>query len=139
MSDEFFRVIEHIVPCQHVREYLGAIKSQKDDALHLAVKQYIPRGPPLDDARGVTIIGAHANGFLKVMINHINDWTCQLLIFIPVQEAYEPLWDDLLVSCRARGVHIRGIWMADISNQGASGVLNEQIQGDDRMHLQFLK
>jgi hypothetical protein len=27
---------------------------------------------------------------------------------------------------------IRGIWIADCSHLGASGVLNENIQGDDR-------
>jgi len=29
-------------------------------------------------------------------------------------------------------VNIRGIWIADMSHQGASGILNEKTQGDDR-------
>lgn len=48
------------------------------------------------------------------------------------QEVYEPFWDDLLDASKAHGFEIRGIWAADVSNQGASGVLNESVQGDDR-------
>ena len=47
---------------------------------------------------------------------------------------YEPLWDRILCnSQKSNSFKIRGIWMADMSNQGASGVLNEDVQGDDRM------
>ena len=45
------------------------------------------------------------------------------------QENYEPLWDDLYLATKAR---VRAIWFADSSHQGASGVLNEDLQGDDR-------
>lgn len=45
------------------------------------------------------------------------------------QETYEPLWDDFY---DVFGHKIRAIWIADSSHQGASGVLNEDIQGDDR-------
>lgn len=48
------------------------------------------------------------------------------------QEVYEPLWNDLLDASESHGFEIRGIWAADTSNQGASGVLNESVQGDDR-------
>lgn len=46
------------------------------------------------------------------------------------KETYEPLWEEL--NARVKG-HIRGIWIADCSHQGASGVLNENVLGDDRM------
>ena len=32
------------------------------------------------------------------------------------------------------GIRIRSIWIADMWNQGQSGVLNEKIMGNDRMH-----
>lgn len=50
------------------------------------------------------------------------------------QEAYEPLWGELLQLSQKNGFTIRGIWIADMSNHGASGVLNEHAQGDDREH-----
>jgi hypothetical protein len=31
---------------------------------------------------------------------------------------------------KKNSVPLRAIWIADLSNQGASGVLNEDIQGD---------
>ena len=45
------------------------------------------------------------------------------------KETYEPLWDDL---CKTLNCKIGAIWIADSSHQGASGVLNERVQGDDR-------
>lgn len=50
-------------------------------------------------------------------------------MLITLQETYEPLWDDLY---KASDLKIRAIWIADSSHQGASGVLNESLQGDDR-------
>lgn len=35
------------------------------------------------------------------------------------------------------GIRIRSIWIADMWNQGQSGVLNEKIMGNDRMHPSF--
>jgi hypothetical protein len=49
-----------------------------------------------------------------------------------MQELYEPLWDDMYESLKAKGVGIRGIWIADVAHQGASGVLNEKKLGNDR-------
>jgi hypothetical protein len=67
MSAHLFRVENHIVPCQHIREYPRATAGEQEAVLHLAAKQYIP----LDNLRprpgDVTIIGAHANGFPKVV------------------------------------------------------------------------
>lgn len=48
------------------------------------------------------------------------------------QEIYEPLWDEILHRSKQNGFAIRSIWVADVSHQGASGVLNEYIQGNDR-------
>lgn len=50
-------------------------------------------------------------------------------MLITPQETYEPLWDDLY---KAFDLKIRAIWIADSSHQGASGVLKESLQGDDR-------
>ncbi len=108
MSIPSFRVTEHVIPCQHIREYPHAVKSEPA-VLKLAIKEY----RPLDNINvapgSVTIIATHANGLPK--------------------ETYEPLWDDLHRAFRGK---IRAIWVADCSHQGASGVLNESIQGDDR-------
>jgi hypothetical protein len=49
------------------------------------------------------------------------------------QELYEPLWEDLHSRSKQHGFRIRGIWIADLANQGASGILNEQLLGNDRM------
>ena len=50
-----------------------------------------------------------------------------------MQELYEPLWDELYGRLKANGVHIQSIWIADVAHEGASGVLNEQKLGNDRM------
>ncbi|KAG8529643.1 uncharacterized protein KY384_005124 [Bacidia gigantensis] len=111
MSQNTFQVLEHVIPCQYVREYPNAIK-YKNAQLRLAIKEYKPLGIAKFSPNAVTIIAAHANGFPK--------------------ECYEPLFEDLLRSSRGR---IRSIWIADASHQGASGVLNEDIQGDERLAL----
>jgi hypothetical protein len=61
-----FHVIEHIVPCQHIREYPGATINGQADGLQLAVKQYIPLDNPNPEPGDVTILAAHGNGFPKV-------------------------------------------------------------------------
>ena len=109
MSTTYFSSTEHTIPCQYIREYPNAVKSD-DVALKLVVKEYRPLDPATENApNAVTIIAAHGNGFPK--------------------ETYEPLFDDLCELLRGK---IRSIWIADCSNQGASGLLNEEIQGDDR-------
>ena len=53
-----------------------------------------------------------------------------------MQELYEPLWEDLQQLLAERGRRIRSIWIADTSNQGASGLLNGDSKYDDSMiHL----
>ncbi|PYI34276.1 toxin biosynthesis protein [Aspergillus indologenus CBS 114.80] len=101
-----FKIIEHTIPCSSICEYHHAVKTAKP--LQLAIKKYIPfnnLNPSRDD---ISIIAGHANGIPK--------------------ECYEPLWDELLRTFNGR---IKAIWFADCSNQGTSGVLNEDNLGDD--------
>ncbi|KAL3480180.1 Alpha/beta hydrolase family-domain-containing protein [Aspergillus californicus] len=106
-----FKIVEHVLDGQHIREYPQSIKGRQETPLKLSIKQYTPLDQPVpipDNA--VTIIGAPGNGFPK--------------------EIYEPLWEDLYRQLQRQSVPLRGIWVADVSNQGASGVLNEDVQGD---------
>lgn len=61
-----FRVVEHVAPAQHTRHWPRGAEVGYEDALKLAVKQYIPEGNPNPRSGDVTIIAAHANGFPKV-------------------------------------------------------------------------
>ncbi|KAB8273894.1 Alpha/beta hydrolase family-domain-containing protein [Aspergillus minisclerotigenes] len=106
-----FRVIEHTVRAQHIRDRFGATEPGQANKLRLAVKQYIPKSNEKPSPGDVTIIGAHANGFPK--------------------EMYEPLWDDLEQRMSSLGRRIRSIWIADVAHQGQSSVLNERILGND--------
>ena len=108
MSPSLFRVQEHIIPGQYVREYPGATLENQEDDLFLHVKQYTPLDQSHLQPGAVTIIGAHANGFPK--------------------ELYEPLWDELSRTLRRP---IRNIWIADVVQQGMSGLLNENKLGND--------
>lgn len=45
---------------------------------------------------------------------------------------YEPLWEDLHARSKSNGFKVRGIWIADLAQEGASGVLNEHLLGNDR-------
>ncbi|KAI1178388.1 Alpha/beta hydrolase family-domain-containing protein [Nemania sp. FL0916] len=114
MSSSFpFHIKEHVVPGQHIREWPRATANRQEDVLQLHVKQYIPKDNPSPQPGDVTILGAHANGFPK--------------------ELYEALWQDLYAQSQVaeHRFRIRGIWIADISNQGYSGELNEDKLGDD--------
>ncbi|PYI09745.1 hypothetical protein BO78DRAFT_362200 [Aspergillus sclerotiicarbonarius CBS 121057] len=105
MSPANFSVTDHIIPGCYIREYPGSTVGQEDQ-LHLHVKQYTPLDlPDPVPADAVTIIAAHAVAFPK--------------------ELYEPLWDELLVRSKQANFHIRGIWIADVSDMGMSSVLNE--------------
>ncbi|KAI6890527.1 putative toxin biosynthesis protein [Hortaea werneckii] len=111
-----FQVKTHRFPGQHIRQYPGATRHDEEDVLELEAKQYIPLSNPHPKPGDVTILATHAVSFPK--------------------ELYEPLWDDLLSHTNhsetaAVAFRIRSIWVVDASNQGASGVLNEHIQGDD--------
>lgn len=112
--DDPFEIIEHHVPSSYIREYPRALANSQEDTLTLAVKQYRPRSNPDPlPKHAITIIAAHANGFPK--------------------ELYEPLFAELAATCRSRNppIVIRSIWIADIAHQNASGILNEQLLGDD--------
>lgn len=61
-----FRIVEHVIPSQHIREYPGATANEQEEPLQLAVKQYIPLDNPKPQPGDVTILAAHANGFPKV-------------------------------------------------------------------------
>ncbi|OTB09602.1 hypothetical protein M426DRAFT_82455 [Hypoxylon sp. CI-4A] len=108
-----FTIKEHVIPSQHVREYPRATLRSQEDILYISIKQYIPKDNPNPQPGDVTIIGAHANGFPK--------------------ELYEPLWADLHAQSQSpnSNFRIRSIWIADVTNQGYSGVLNEQTLGND--------
>jgi hypothetical protein len=108
-----FRVIDHRFPCQYVREYPRATSTCQEDVLYLAVKQYVPLSNPKPKPGDVTIIAASANGFPK--------------------ELYEPLWDDLLarITNNPYGWQTRSIWIADVAQQGESGLINGPVLGND--------
>ena len=79
--------------------------------MHLVVKQYVPLDNPNPQPGDITIVGAHACGFPK--------------------ELYEPLWEDVLTRAKSRNLRIRSIWIADLAQQGQSGVLNEELLGNE--------
>lgn len=112
MPSSCFNISEHILSCQYIREYPGATLHNQEDDLKIHIKQYTPKDNSALQPGAVTIIGAHANGFPK--------------------ELYEPLWDDLYQSLKKRGQPIHSIWIADVAQQGTSGVLNEAMLGNDR-------
>jgi len=107
-----FKITEHVIPGQHIREYSRSTKKKQEVILRVAVKHYVPNATPIPvPENAITVIVAHGTGAPK--------------------EVFEPFCEDLCHQLRKRGLHVRGIWMLDCSNQGASGVLNETIQGDD--------
>jgi hypothetical protein len=127
-----FKAIEHVIPGQHIREYPNGTKQRQEDVLQLSIKQYIPlNSPSPPPENSITLIGVHGNGFPKVNLCLCTNQRLERTNAQP-KETYEPLWDDLYLNLQSRNVHIRSIWMADCSNQGASGVLNEHVLGDDR-------
>lgn len=65
-SGDIFRVVEHLVPSQYIREYPAATANDQEEDLYLSVKQYIPLDNPKPQPGDVTIVAAHANGFPKV-------------------------------------------------------------------------
>lgn len=112
MSTEYFECLEHTFVGQHVRHYPRATSTDQEQRLRLSAKQYKPRRHPTEG--GVTILATTALSCAK--------------------ELYEPLWDALYEYCGQddSGLRIRSIWSVDAVNQGASGVLNEHVLGDER-------
>lgn len=72
MSSTLFHIHEHIIPCQHVREYPRATRGKQEDVLYLHVKQYCPQDNPNPQPGDATIIAAHANGFVKVRLSTVS-------------------------------------------------------------------
>lgn len=66
MTSSTFKIIEHVLEGQHIREYAQATAFKQEDALKIAIKQFIPLDNPNPQPGDVTIIGAHANGYPKV-------------------------------------------------------------------------
>jgi hypothetical protein len=66
MSASVFKIKEHTLESQHIRDYPRATAFSQEEVLKLAIKQYIPLDNPNPQPGDVTIIGAHANGFPKV-------------------------------------------------------------------------
>lgn len=138
-----FNTVEHILPGQHIREYVHSINGPQETSIQLAVKQYIPKDrldPVPKDA--ITIIGTHGTGFPKVCIFLAlctrEKELVQHKVLTTKKELYEPLWEDLYAKLKKNSIPLRGIWVADVSNQGASGILNEDIQGDTSMLFNHL-
>lgn len=66
MSTVNFRIKEHTVEGQYIREYRRALLESPEDTVYLSVKQYTPLDGSHRRPGAVTIIGAHANAFPKV-------------------------------------------------------------------------
>ncbi|KAK5128132.1 hypothetical protein LTR08_004186 [Meristemomyces frigidus] len=116
-STPIFTVQTHRFPGQHLRQYPGATRHREEAILYLEAKQYRPLSNPDPQDGDVTILATHATGFPK--------------------ELYEPFFARLLQHSARAGFRIRSIWIADASNQNASGVINEGEQGDDPSSLDY--
>jgi hypothetical protein len=80
-SSSVFKIQEHTIPTAHIREYPRALAGDQEEELKLAIKQYTPRESAAKDDQGVTVIGAHANGFPKVSITLNSRFKPIVLIF----------------------------------------------------------
>ena len=65
MESSPFKITEHVVDCQHIREYARATR-ETNDALKLSVKQYTPESNLNPQPGDVTIIAATSIGSPKV-------------------------------------------------------------------------
>ena len=69
MSTNIFHTKTHVFPGQYIREYPSATLNSQEEPLQLHIKQYIPRDASKAQTGAVTIVAAHANGFIKVGIS----------------------------------------------------------------------
>lgn len=106
-----FNITTYTIPTSHLREYPRATTNglTHPPALKLVINQYTPRSYT-PSAGDLSIIFCHANGFHK--------------------ELYEPFFDDLLEHLQQQHIGVRAIWAPDAVHQGASGLLNESLIGD---------
>ena len=73
-----FRIVEHTIPGQHIREHPHSVQGRQEVAVQLAIKQYIPLDRPDEiPQNAVTVIAAHGAGLLKVRLSHSRDWFAQ--------------------------------------------------------------
>lgn len=68
MSSTLFRIHEHVLQGQHIREYPAATADSQEEPLSLHIKQYVPLNNLNPAAGDVTLIAAHGNGFPKVCL-----------------------------------------------------------------------
>jgi len=66
-----FQIIEHVIPCQHIRDYHHATRNSQEAVLSLAIKQYIPLNNLSPQEGDVTIIAAGSSGMPKVPHLHL--------------------------------------------------------------------
>ena len=66
-----FHTIEHVIPCQHIRDYPHGTRNNQEDILRLAIKQYVPLSNLSPQAGDATIIVAGASGMPKVLSQHL--------------------------------------------------------------------
>lgn len=65
-----FDIVKHVLPGQHIREYVHSINGPQETVIQLAIKQYIPKDrPSAVPKNAITIIGTHGTGFPKVCIS----------------------------------------------------------------------
>ncbi|KAJ6134612.1 hypothetical protein N7523_000934 [Penicillium sp. IBT 18751x] len=105
-----FHIEEHVIDAQYVRDSPRATATP-NSTLKLCVKKYTPIDNPHPQPGDVTIIATHGTGLIK--------------------ELYEPLWEELIARSKENGFRVRAIWIADSTNQGASGILNEEKLGNN--------
>lgn len=138
MTSSPFTIEEHVIDTSYMREYPRGAWPQ-NAPLKLAIKKYIPVDNLNPQPGDVTLIGAHGAGFPKVGLLpfplHLN---ISKLFSCFLKELYEPLWEELLARSKVNEFRIRAIWMADVANQGASGVLNEKYLGNDREYVSLI-
>lgn len=119
MASDLFTINAHVVPASHIREHASATQHDvpQETALQLCANQYIPRSSSQAEGNSkkiaVTILAAPALGIPK--------------------ECYEPLFCVLLSYSRSASSQfsIKSIWIADVTHEGASSVLNEEVLGSD--------
>lgn len=68
MSNRNFRIREHILPGQHIRQYPHSTANSQEDTIKLAIKQYTPLDNLNPSPGSVTVLAAHANGFPKARL-----------------------------------------------------------------------
>ncbi|KAJ5728431.1 hypothetical protein N7493_004761 [Penicillium malachiteum] len=108
---ENFRVVQHVIPGQHIREHPYSVRGPQEAKMMLSIKQYIPlnRPEPVPD-NAITVIAVPGNTAAK--------------------ELFEPIWERLCVRMKQLGVPLRAVWIADLCNQESTVAINEPILGE---------